>query len=74
MITIYMRKKNDVNRYMIFNEHWLYWWHIKPIYPNATRCDPKKYIVVTLMGVVATEMGQYTLADLTLYSFIKSDY
>ena len=32
-----------------------------PIYPNATRCDPKKYIVVTLMRDVATEIGQYTL-------------
>ena len=43
---------------------------INPIYPNATRCHPKKYIVVNLMRAVATEMGQYTL---TLYSFIKSD-
>ena len=32
-----------------------------PIYLNATCCDSKKYIVVTLMFAVATEMGQYTL-------------
>ena len=32
-----------------------------PIYPNATRSDPKKCIVVTLMRVVATGIGQYTL-------------
>ena len=34
---------------------------INPIYPNVTRCDPKKYTVVTVMRAVATEMGQYTL-------------
>ena len=32
-----------------------------PIYPNATPCDSKKNIAVTVMRAVATEMGQYTL-------------